>query len=65
MKLPQAESLATSIGALPSASKAVKALSATAQQIQQWTKKALKVLNDLDADDDVEWAACSRQKWPG
>jgi Yeast cortical protein KAR9 len=59
MKLPQAESLATSIGALPSASKAVKALSAAAQQIQQWTKKALKVLKDLDADDDVEWAAAA------
>jgi hypothetical protein len=59
MNLPQAESLATSIAALPSAPKAVRALSAAATQIQQWTKKAIQVLRDLDADDDVEWAAAA------
>lgn len=57
MSLPQAESLAANIRALPTAKKAIKALNNAAEQIMSWTKKALKVLKNLDADDDVEWAA--------
>ena len=59
MSPPQAESLAASISTLPTAKKAVGALNSSAEQIQQWTKKALKVLENLDADDDVEWAAAA------
>ena len=57
--LPRAESMAASIAAISSASKAVKALSASAEQIQMWIRKAVKVLSTLDADDDVEWAAAA------
>jgi Yeast cortical protein KAR9 len=59
MNLPQPESLAASIGALPSSRKAIKALNGAAEQIQLWTKRALKVLENLDADEDVEWAAAA------
>jgi len=59
MSLPQAESLAANISTLPTARKAVKALNTAAEQIQSWTKKALKVLENLDADEDVEWAAAA------
>ena len=57
--LPQAESLAASIAAIPTASKAIKTLAAAAGQIQRWTDKASKVLKDLDADDDIDWAAAA------
>lgn len=59
MNLPSAETLAASIKSLSSAKKAVKTLNAAAEQIQLWTKKALKVLENLDADEDVEWAAAA------
>ena len=59
INLPQAESLASSINTLPSSRKAIKALNGAAEQIQLWTKKALKVLNNLDAEEDVEWAAAA------
>src|SRR5947207_9645798 len=57
--LPEAESLAASIAAIPTASKAIKALATAAGQIQIWTEKARKVLKDLDADDDIDWAAAA------
>ena len=57
--LPQADSLAASIAAIPTASKAIKTLAAAAGQIQRWTEKAGKVLKDLDADDDIDWAAAA------
>ena len=57
MNLPSADMLSASIKSLPSSRKAVKTLNAAADQIQLWTKKALKVLENLDADEDVEWAA--------
>jgi hypothetical protein len=57
--LPQAESLAASIAAIPTASKAIKTLAGAAAQIQTWTDKASKVLKDLDADDDIDWAAAA------
>ena len=59
INLPQAESLASSINTLPSSRKAIKALNGAAEQIQIWTKKALKVLHNLDAEEDVEWAAAA------
>ena len=59
MSLPQPDSLLASINALPSSRKAIKALNGAAEQIQLWTKKALKVLDNLDADEDVEWAAAA------
>ncbi|RMZ90731.1 hypothetical protein DV736_g2054, partial [Chaetothyriales sp. CBS 134916] len=57
MSLPQPESLLTSINALSSSKKAIKALNGAAEQILLWAKRALKVLGNLDADEDVEWAA--------
>lgn len=59
INLPQAESLAATVTTLPTARKAIKALTNAAEQIQTWNKKALKVLENLDADDDVEWAAAA------
>ena len=59
MSLPQPDTLATSIGSLSSSRKAIRALNSAAEQIQLWTKKALKVLENLDADEDVEWAAAA------
>lgn len=57
ISLPQASSLASSIAAIPNAPLAVKSLTGAADQIQIWIKKATSVLEGLDADDDVEWAA--------
>ncbi|EXJ95335.1 hypothetical protein A1O1_00455 [Capronia coronata CBS 617.96] len=59
INVPQFESLAATVTTLPTARKAVKALTTAAEQIQAWNKKALKVLENLDADDDVEWAAAA------
>ena len=59
MNLPEAGALAAGISSSPTAAKAVRALSQAAEQIQSWTRKALKVLKNLDADDDVEWAAAA------
>ena len=59
MSLPQPDTLAASIGSLSSSRKAMRALNGAAEQIQLWTRKALKVLENLDADEDVEWAAAA------
>ncbi|OAL33703.1 hypothetical protein AYO20_07041 [Fonsecaea nubica] len=59
INIPQAESLAATVSSLPTARKAVRAISTAAEQIQSWIKKALKVLENLDAEDDVEWAAAA------
>ncbi|KAL2404351.1 hypothetical protein ABEF93_003490 [Exophiala dermatitidis] len=59
INIPQAESLAATVTTLPTARKAIKAITSAAEQIQSWNKKALKVLENLDADDDVEWAAAA------
>ena len=59
MNLPSAESLSASISAIPTAPKAVRALANAADQIQMWAAKAIKILGNLDADDDVEWAAAA------
>lgn len=59
INVPQAESLSAAVTTLPTARKAIKAISSAAEQIQSWIKKALKVLENLDAEDDVEWAAAA------
>lgn len=59
MSLPRAESLSASIGNLSTARKACKALYAAAEQINSWNRKALRMLKDLDGDDDIEWAAAA------
>lgn len=59
LSVPQAETLATSISSLPTARKACKALYATAESIGSWNRKAARILKDLDADDDIEWAAAA------
>ena len=55
--LPQPASLEASIENISTALAAVRALNGAAEQIQIWIKKASDVLNGLDSEDDVEWAA--------
>ncbi|GIZ48767.1 hypothetical protein CKM354_001181500 [Cercospora kikuchii] len=57
MRLPDADSLAKRISALPSATEAAKALSDAYEQIRLWIAKANDALEGLNAEDDVEWAA--------
>ena len=59
MNLPSSESLFASISTISTAPQAVKALANAADQIQMWAGKAIRILDDLDADDDVEWAAAA------
>lgn len=59
MTLPEAKSLAAGIASQPTAPKAVLALSQTALQIQSWTTKVNQELEELDAVDDIEWAAAA------
>ncbi|KAJ5832823.1 hypothetical protein N7474_001134 [Penicillium riverlandense] len=55
--LPQPSSLEANIASISTALAAVRALNGAAEQITIWVKKASDVLNGLDAEDDVEWAA--------
>jgi hypothetical protein len=57
MRLPDADSLAKRISALPTATEAAKALADASEQIRMWIAKANDVLDGLNAEDDVEWAA--------
>lgn len=57
LQLPDAESLAAKVAAIPSAQAAVKALIGAAEQIRSWISKAAEVIAGLDSDDDVEWSA--------
>ncbi|KAJ4414250.1 hypothetical protein N0V82_008032 [Gnomoniopsis sp. IMI 355080] len=57
LQLPDAESLAAKVAAIPSAQAAVKALIGAADQIRSWISKASEVIAGLDSDDDVEWSA--------
>lgn len=57
MRLPDADSLAKRISDMPTASEASKALSDAYEQIRVWISKASDVLDGLNAEDDVEWAA--------
>lgn len=58
MKLPPT-TIASEITALPSSTLAGRALHSSANDIRLWMAKANEVLNGLDADDDVEWAAAA------
>jgi archaellum component FlaC len=57
IKLPEAASLSSSISAIPSSGAAARALNDAADQIRRWMTKANEVLDGLDAEDEVEWAA--------
>lgn len=57
LQLPDAESLASQVNAIPTAQVAAKALINAAEQIRSWISKASEVVEGLDSDDDVEWAA--------
>lgn len=57
LQLPDAESLAGKVAAIPTAQAAVKALIGAAEQIRSWIFKASEVISGLDSDDDVEWSA--------
>ena len=65
LHLPNATSLSTSISAIPTASTAAKAFSSAAEQMRKWLLKACEVLKDLDAEDDVEWAAAGGREGLG
>ncbi|KLO96192.1 MUC1 Extracellular alpha-1,4-glucan glucosidase [Fusarium fujikuroi] len=52
-----AESLASQVTAIPTAQVAAKALINAAEQIRSWISKASEVVEGLDSEDDVEWAA--------
>lgn len=57
MRLPDAASLAKRISSIPTSTEAAKTLSDASEQIRLWIGKAAEVLQGLNADDDVEWAA--------
>ncbi|KAF2108405.1 hypothetical protein BDV96DRAFT_605770 [Lophiotrema nucula] len=57
--LPEAQSLQSSLAAIPTSTAAGRALHQAANQIKLWMSKASEVLNGLDAEDDVEWAAAA------
>lgn len=59
ISLPPASSLSSSISAIPTSTAAGRALHDAAGQIKLWMSKASEVLNGLDAEDDVEWAAAA------
>ncbi|KAK6717470.1 hypothetical protein SNK05_000659 [Fusarium graminearum] len=57
LQLPDADSLASQVNAIPTAQVAAKALINAAEQIRSWISKASEVVEGLDSEDDVEWAA--------
>ena len=57
LNLPNSSALSTSLSSIPTALAAAATLSGAASQIQKWLQKASEVLQGLDAEDDVEWAA--------
>ncbi|KAI1817747.1 KAR9-domain-containing protein [Poronia punctata] len=57
LQLPDAELLSTKVAAIPTAQAAAKALVSAAEQIRSWIAKASEVIEGLDSEDDVEWAA--------
>ena len=65
LTLPDAISLSTSISSIPTAVVATLMLSNAAGQIKAWLSKATEVLNGLDAEDDVEWAAAGGREGLG
>lgn len=59
IRLPNAASLSAKIRSMPTSTAAAAALADSAEQIRRWIKNASTVLQGLDAEDDVEWAAAS------
>ncbi|KAI0200349.1 cortical protein KAR9-domain-containing protein [Astrocystis sublimbata] len=57
LQLPNAELLSSKVAAIPTAQAATKALIGAAEQIRSWIAKASEVIEGLDSEDDVEWAA--------
>jgi len=57
IQLPSASSLSARISSQTTAHLAARALFEAGDQIKIWIGKAAEVLDDLDARDDVEWAA--------
>lgn len=57
IQLPDATSLSARISCMPTSSAAAAALKESADQIRRWIRNAHTVLQGLDAEDDVEWAA--------
>jgi len=57
IQLPDAESLSSKVSAIPTAQAATKALIGAAEQIRGWVSKASEVIDGLESEDDVEWAA--------
>ncbi|KAL9083559.1 MAG: hypothetical protein Q9165_008484 [Trypethelium subeluteriae] len=57
IQLPSAASLSSSISSIPTSNAAAKALDDAAQQIRRWIHQASRVLDGLNAEDDVDWAA--------
>ncbi|KAI1422858.1 KAR9-domain-containing protein [Xylaria sp. FL1777] len=57
LQLPDAELLSSRVTAIPTAQAAAKALIGAAEQIRSWIAKASEVIEGLDSEDDVEWAA--------
>ncbi|KAL9130856.1 MAG: hypothetical protein Q9217_001057 [Psora testacea] len=57
LALPDPASLSTRISSILAAPAAASTLSNAAEQIRKWLQKATDILNGLDAEDDVEWAA--------
>lgn len=65
LQLPDAESLSGKVAAIPTAQAAAKALISAAEQIRSWLAKASEVVDGLDSDDDVEWAAAGGREGLG
>ncbi|KAI9673957.1 MAG: hypothetical protein M1817_002163 [Caeruleum heppii] len=65
LQLPQASSLSSSISSIATSTAATKALTGAAEQIRRWIQKASEVLDGLEAEDDVEWAAAGGREGLG
>ncbi|THY60199.1 karyogamy protein [Aureobasidium pullulans] len=57
IQLPDATSLSARISCMPTSASAANALKDSSEQIRRWIRNAHTVLQGLDAEDDVEWAA--------
>jgi hypothetical protein len=57
IQLPDATSLSARISCMPTSTSAADALKDSSEQIRRWIRNAHTVLEGLDAEDDVEWAA--------
>ncbi len=62
IELPQPSALAASISAIPTASAAAQALIDAFAQFQSWIQNASEIFGQLDAVDDIEWAAAAGRK---